>query len=84
VQTVIGARAKELATWQGLPLYDPIFADIWSMMFIGMGLFKMGIFSAARSFRFYAQMAAIGFLVGIPLNWMAWGEIATDFGFFFR
>jgi uncharacterized protein len=72
---VIGARANELATWQGLPLYDPMFADIWSMMFIGMGLFKMGVFSAARSFRFYAWMAALGFLVGIPLNaydsWLA-------------
>jgi hypothetical protein len=25
--------------------------DVWSMMFIGMGLFKLGVFSAARSYR---------------------------------
>jgi uncharacterized protein len=72
---VIRARANELARWQALPLYDPTFADIWSMMFIGMGLFKMGVFSAARSFRFYAWMAAAGLLVGTPLNsanaWLA-------------
>jgi uncharacterized protein len=77
---VIGARANELATWQGLPLYDPMFADIWSMMFIGMGLFKMGVFSAARSFRFYAWMAVLGFLVGIPLNsFDAWLALRSHF-----
>ncbi len=77
---MIGARANELGTWQGLPLYDPMFADIWSMMFIGMGLFKMGVFSAARSFRFYAWMAALGFLVGIPLNsYDAWLALRSHF-----
>ena len=77
---VIGAQANKLATWQGLPLYDPMFADIWSMMFIGMGLFKMGVFSAARSFRFYAWMAALGFLVGIPLNaYDAWLALRSHF-----
>ena len=78
--TVIGARAKQLAAWQSLPLYDPLFADIWSMMFIGMGLFKMGVFSAVRSFRFYAWMAAIGFLVGVPLNsYDAWLALQSHF-----
>jgi uncharacterized protein len=78
--TVIASRAHELAQWQGLPLYDPMFADIWSMMFIGMGLFKMGVFSAARSFRFYAWMAAIGFLVGLPLNsYDAWLALQSHF-----
>jgi len=77
---VIGARANELATWQALPLYDPMFADIWSMMFMGMGLFKMGVFSAARSFRFYAWTAALGFLVGIPLNsYDAWLALRSHF-----
>jgi uncharacterized protein len=51
--TVIGARAKALAVWHALPYYDPVYCDIWSMMFIGMGLFKLGVFSAARSYRFY-------------------------------
>ncbi|MBT8484808.1 MAG: DUF418 domain-containing protein [Phycisphaerae bacterium] len=33
----------------------------------GMGLFKLGVFSAARSVRFYVILAAIGFGVGLPL-----------------
>ena len=73
---VIGARAKALAIWHSLPSYDPMYCDIWSMMFIGMGLFKLGMFSAARSYRFYAWIAAIGCLIGIPLNsyltWLVW------------
>ena len=54
---VIGARAKALAVWHGLPYYDPVNCDVWSMMFIGMGLFKLGVFSAARSYRLYAWIA---------------------------
>jgi uncharacterized protein len=77
---VIRERAQELAVWQALPFYDPVFADIWSMMFIGMGLFKMGVFSAARSLRFYAWMAALGFLIGIPLNsYDAWLALRSHF-----
>lgn len=73
---VIGSRAKALAIWHGLPYYDPVNCDIWSMMFIGMGLFKLGVFSTARSYRFYIWMALIGYLIGIALNsyttWLAW------------
>ena len=36
------------------------------LMLIGMGLFKLGVFSAACSARFYALLAAIGVLAGIP------------------
>ena len=78
--TVIASRARELAEWQALPLYDPMFADIWSMMFIGMGLFKMGVFSAARSFRFYAWTATIGLALGIPLSsYIVWLAFRSHF-----
>ena len=77
---VIGARAKALAVWHGLPYYDPVNCDVWSMMFIGMGLFKLGVFSAARSYRFYAWMAVIGCLIGIPLNsYTAWLAVKSNF-----
>ena len=77
---VIGARAKALAIWHGLPYYDPVNCDVWSMMFIGMGLFKLGVFSAARSYRFYAWIAIIGYLVGIPLNsYTAWLAVKDNF-----
>ncbi len=43
----------------------------WSVamgrMLIGMGLMKMGVFSAARSRRFYLWMMALGYGIGLPL-----------------
>lgn len=77
---VIGARAKALAVWHGLPYYDPVNCDVWSMMFIGMGLFKLGVFSAARSYRLYAWIAVIGYLIGIPVNsYTAWLAVMSNF-----
>lgn len=77
---VIGARAKALAVWHSVPYYDPVYSDIWSMMFLGMGLFKLGVFSAARSYRFYVRMAVIGCLIGIPLNsYLAWLTMESHF-----
>jgi uncharacterized protein len=77
---VIGARAIALAAWHGLPYYDPVNADMWSMMFIGMGLLKLGVFSASRSYRFYVWMAVIGYLIGIPVNsYIAWLAVKTNF-----
>ena len=37
------------------------------MMLIGMALYKLGVFSAARSRRFYAGLVGMGLLVGIPM-----------------
>lgn len=36
-------------------------------MLLGMGLMKLGIFSASRSRRFYASMAVLGYGIGLPL-----------------
>jgi uncharacterized protein len=77
---VIGARASNLAVWHGLPYYDPANSDMWSMMFIGMGLFKLGVFSAKRSYRCYAWIAAAGLAIGLPLNsYIAWLALKTNF-----
>src|ERR1022692_4431496 len=46
----IRAAWPACAVCHGLPYYDPVNCDVWSMMFIGMGLFKLGVFSAARSY----------------------------------
>ncbi|CAG0968936.1 hypothetical protein PHYC_01135 [Phycisphaerales bacterium] len=43
------------------------------MMLLGMGLMKLGVFSAARSTRFYWSLAALGFGLGLPL--VAFGAI---------
>jgi uncharacterized protein len=37
------------------------------LMLVGMGLMKLGVFSAARSYRFYAVLAAVGYGVGLPV-----------------
>jgi uncharacterized protein len=51
---------------------------IWQLgglMIAGMGLYKLGVFSAIRSGRFYAALAAVGFGLGVPqiLMAVAWG-----------
>lgn len=77
---VIAAQAQKVAFWHSLPFYDRANLDIWSMMFIGMGLFKLGIFSAARSYRFYGRMAVIGYLIGIPLSaYILWLIVQSNF-----
>ena len=77
---VISARAKAAAVFHGLPYYDPVNCDVWSMMFIGMALFKLGVFSAARSYRFYVWMAVIGYLIGIPVtSFIAWLAVKSNF-----
>jgi uncharacterized protein len=37
------------------------------LMLIGMGLFKLGIFSAERSMKFYLTLVGLGVVIGIPL-----------------
>lgn len=49
---VIKARAKVVGKFNSLPYYRPLNLDIWSMMFLGMALMKMGVLSAAKSTRF--------------------------------
>tara|TARA_R100001143_G_scaffold63570_1_gene72067 strand:+ start:25407 stop:26723 length:1317 start_codon:yes stop_codon:yes gene_type:complete len=43
--------------------------DILSYMFIGMAFFKLKIFQAGRSTKFYLLMAGIGYLAGISINY---------------
>lgn len=58
------------------------------LMLIGMALFKLDVFSAARSTRFYVTLVAIALLIGIPLA--AFGvyqneshDWAIEYSFFF-
>ena len=34
---------------------------------MGMGLMKLGVFSASRSWRFYWWMVGLGYGIGLPL-----------------
>ena len=49
-------------------------------MLIGMGLMKLGVFSAARSRRYYINMLLIGYGIGLPLMaFDAYHQIANGF-----
>lgn len=43
--------------------------DVLSMMLIGIAMFKWNLLSAEKSFGFYAGMAAIGYLIGLSVNY---------------
>jgi uncharacterized protein len=56
------------------------FWDVTGMMLLGMGLIKLGVFSATRSMRFYAAMAIIGYTIGVPLNaYVAYDDLLHNF-----
>jgi uncharacterized protein len=62
------------------PYYTPMNWDIWSMMILGMGLFKLGILTGEKSAGFYSKLTLIGYGIGIPLNsWTAWSIIQSNF-----
>jgi uncharacterized protein len=75
-------RAPITASMQSDMLYRFLIWDVAGMLILGMGLMKLGVFDASRGYGFYAKMAAIGFGIGIPLNWsMAslWMQSGFDF-----
>jgi uncharacterized protein len=80
--SVIAVRAKEVFGVHSQPYYSPTAGnwDIWSMMFIGMGLFRMGALSAERSKRFYVWMVLLGYGIGLTLNsYSAWIIVKNNF-----
>ena len=47
--------------------YDPW--DVFSMMLLGIALFKWRVLTAERSLKFYALMVLIGYAVGLSINY---------------
>jgi uncharacterized protein len=43
--------------------------DILSMMLLGIALFKWNVLSAEKSYKFYGIMAALGYLIGLSINY---------------
>jgi uncharacterized protein len=78
--TLFPRRVEEVSDGQSRGFYRYGIFDVAGMMLIGMGLLKLGVFSAARSLRFYAAMAAVGYALGVPLTWwISRRAIAADF-----
>jgi uncharacterized protein len=73
-------RAHESVFIESDMFYPKTFLDALGMMLIGMGLLKLGFFSAQRSYREYAVIAVIGYAIGIAVNsFDAWREIQGGF-----
>lgn len=74
--TLAAITAKVESVW----FYRWSFWGCVGMMLLGMGLLKLGVFSAARSTRFYVLLAAVGYGIGLPLNvYESYALVAHDF-----
>jgi uncharacterized protein len=67
--TLFLRRMDEVSEGESTGFYRFGFIDVAGMMLLGMGLLKLGVFSAARSSRFYAGLALCGYGAGVPINW---------------
>ena len=62
----MGHRPKTAIFFQTFIFIIGIAWRAGGMMLIGMAMYKLGVFSAARSRRFYLGLVGVGLLVGIP------------------
>lgn len=77
----LAMRSRDAYEFQAPMFFQYIFLDVLGMFVLGLGLARAGIFDATRSARFYAGMAAAGFVLGLPLNyWAATQWHAAGFG----
>ena len=78
-------RAPEVLMMQTMGL---VFFGLWRMgglMLIGMGLMKVGVFSALRGSGFYRRLILWGYGLGMPLVAVsAWQGAAHDWSFLFH
>ncbi len=78
--SVVKARAAVVNKENNIAYYAPAFWDMFSMMFIGMGLLKTGVLTGQRSKAFYGWMVLIGYGIGLPVNsYTAWVIIRSHF-----
>ncbi len=77
---VMEQRVPIMRKFNFIPVYFPGGPDIWALMLIGMGLFKLGVLQGERPSRFYVRMALVCYGIGIPLNTLStYGMISSNF-----
>jgi uncharacterized protein len=59
------AAPLHLQSWA---FYRYIFFDVFSMTLIGLGLFKLGVFTLERPTRLYIALVVIGYGMGLTVN----------------
>ena len=60
--------AEETRQAQSWFFYRFLFFDVFNMMLIGLGLFKLGVFTLERRTRFYVALVVIGYGIGLTVN----------------
>lgn len=60
--------AEQTRQSQSWAFYRYIFFDVFSMMLIGLGLFKLGVFTLERPTRFYMALVVTGYGIGLTVN----------------
>jgi uncharacterized protein len=66
--TLFPRRMRAVIQDESKGFYQYDFYDVAGMMLIGMGLMKLGVFSAERSMRFYKLLAMLGYGIGLPIT----------------
>jgi uncharacterized protein len=77
---ILQSRAPNVVRIQSIGYYRFGFFDVIGMMLIGMGLFKLCVFSAACHKSVYVLMAVLGYGLGVPLEiWIGWRDVSGNF-----
>ncbi len=80
IMDVLKVRSEGVWRYHNFAYYHVWNLDVFSMMLIGMALFKLGVFSATRSMGFYAVMSGIGYTIGLSLNsYTAYSRVSSNF-----
>jgi len=64
---ILTQRAKDVFELETTGFLTEFWWQVGGRMLLGMGLMKLGVFSARRSSRFYRDLATFGYGVGLPL-----------------
>jgi uncharacterized protein len=78
--SAVKEMAKDSYFFESEYHYRHNYLDILSMMLLGMALFKLRVFHAERTWKFYGLLVIIGYGIGIPINlWETTTYIQQDF-----
>ncbi len=66
--SAIAQVAEQTRKSQSWAFYRYIFFDVFSMTLIGLGLFKLGVFTLERPTRLYIALVVIGYGMGLTVN----------------
>lgn len=74
---IVAGQAARNTRYQSWWFYR-FFFDIWSMMVIGIALFRLGLFSASTPTRTYLLIAGVGYAVGLTTNYVELQMVLKD------